>query len=207
MLLCWELFSQIHKDSGKTLLTRGIIEKGHEILMKNLIGNPGRMSESKRQTVCPISNKNIYYPSPEFIKERFDTFLDYANQMYSYLDSEIRIRGVTEKLVEVSIKFYAWFFISFVRLHPFSDGNGRLTRMLHAYLQLSISPVPVGIYNMFSKTSKNDYMKVVVEVRGQHEKHACNEHWCFISEPRALSAVILDCVRCTWFDVVNIKRG
>lgn len=202
MFLCWEFFSQIHRDTGKSFLTRGLIEQGHEILMKNLIKNPGKMSENKRQTQCPILNKNIYYPDPDFITEQFDTFIDYTNQIYSYLENKILKCGFNEKVIKLAIKFHAWFFISFIRLHPFSDGNGRLARILYAYLQLSISPVPIGIYNRFSKTSKTDYMKVISEVQLQHETHMCNQHWCFISKPHALSNLILNCLRFTWVDIV-----
>jgi hypothetical protein len=190
---CWNYFSNLRKTLHCSILTRGLIEHGHNIMMSTLIDNAGVFSNCDRQSSCPITGNKIIYPTPEFICERFDTLIDYTNQLSLHLENEIKKHGLTDSVVRRCVKFLAWFFISFIRLHPFSDGNGRLAHIILGYLQLLILRTPTALFSKLKDSSLNrvDYLKAIAETHNQHILHACENHWCFSSKPYSLATIIL----------------
>jgi len=154
----------------------------------------------------------VNYPSPLFIKSVYPTLLDYANFMACYFKDRLDKNGPDKETVRDVVKFCAWFFYSFVSLHPFSDGNGRMSRLLYFYIQSLLSPFAVGVYNIYSSTNKTDYYKAIRQVREENRRSLESEesqwrknNWIFKSKPSELATMILECQWHAWkeFDSKN----
>lgn len=68
------------------------------------------------------------YCPPEHIQTEMDCLLDYH-------------RDIEKKLVATHVKA-GWLHHRFVRTHPFQDGNGRMSRLLMAYVYLKREEIP-----------------------------------------------------------------
>lgn len=201
----YKTFNDIGANAGP-ILTEQIVLKGHEILMKNLTVNAGKLSENERETTCPIFNKRIVYPSPSFVEEVLPGFLDTANYMAVYLNHRRFRENYGPDFLKTVVKFCAWFFYNLISLHPFGDGNGRMARLLFCYLQYMITPFPVGIYNIFAKTRKRDYMKAISRTRERlishlqqtNNKRGLKEGWSLECKPAELATMIIECQWYAW---------
>ena len=62
-----------------------------------------------------------------------------------------------------------WVLFEFLGLHPFSDGNGRVTRMLYRYILMKLAPFPTPICNIYSETIYSDYVDDQVRIREKRQ--------------------------------------
>src|SRR5262249_51203377 len=73
-------------------------------------------------------------------------------------------KGSIERLRD-TVKWSAWSLLHFLSLHPFRDGNGRTARLLSNYVLSSVFPFEIPAYNLYSKTTRDDYMRALQESR------------------------------------------
>lgn len=62
-----------------------------------------------------------------------------------------------------------------------------------------ISPIPVGIYNIFAP---NQYMKVIALTRDRVLLNNSSNCWDLDSKPKELTTMILECQWKTWKDYI-----
>ena len=72
------------------------------------------------------------------------------------------------------LKTCAWFLNEFLDLHPFSDGNGRLCRILCSYMLSKFTPFLTPVYNMWTNSNKDDYIHGLVVAWDSKERHPCD---------------------------------
>lgn len=104
----------------------------HNTLMKDLIQNPGAFRTSE---AFPGGSEESLYLCPTLIESSLESLLDTYNKFVS----------VPELTLEKTLKVAAWFLNNFLAIHPFSDGNGRLARILTnsiLFMHL-LQPVPL----------------------------------------------------------------
>lgn len=100
-------------------LTVSLIIDLHKTLMKDLITFPGSFRTSD---AFPGGKESFRYLAPEKIESALESLLDTYNEFVS----------VEQLSLENTMKVTAWFLFHFLTIHPFSDGNGRLSRVLDA---------------------------------------------------------------------------
>ena len=105
--------------------------------------------------------------------------LDRYNSLFK---ESVNKANLNEKLKSV-FKIAAWFVFEFLDLHPFSDGNGRLARLLCNYILTSSlgTPFATPIFNL----SIQEFEQVLVETRSSGDK-------------RNLTNMIIRCQWDTW---------
>ena len=100
-------------------------------------------------------NGEIYeYQNPENMKIALNNSLDKYNFLF---DSCTKHELQNFDDYYYLFKVCAWLLVELLDLHPFSDGNGRLCRILCSYSLSSFSPFPTPVYNVWTSSSKDDY--------------------------------------------------
>jgi hypothetical protein len=149
--LAWEhmrslLYPTCEPDDFSGLLdNQECVMKTHGILMKGRKLYAGRFSTYTR--VTSYRGHLHQYPT-------FDTILQAESAVWCLLDcyntmmSCIKIMEASPERVECIVKCAAWIMVRLSALHPFSDGNGRLCRIIGAYSLGTFSPFPTHITNI-----------------------------------------------------------
>lgn len=170
------------------LLEVSLLEETHKLILEGIAPSkknqtkPGQMSGERR--VTEFKGKMYEYPQHEDIKNEVNKLLD----KYNFLFDACSKHGLNEEKDYYNFfKLCAWLLFELLDLHPFSDGNGRLCRILGSYLLSSFTPFPTPIYNVWTKSCKDDYKQALVDAREKHNR-----------QPRALATMIIECSWCGW---------
>lgn len=118
---------------------------------------PGHLSLHPR--VTEFNGEVYYYQQPENMVDALALLLDH----YNSLIAESMSKANLNEKIESIFKTTAWFVFEFLDLPPFSDGNGRLARLLCNYMLTSSLgiPFPTPIFN----SAKQDFEQVLVKTR------------------------------------------
>ena len=129
------------------------------------------------------------YPPPERVEDLFYSVVDHhCIQMESILNDAMSV----EKIKKI-VKYAALFFYELVNnVHPFSNGNGRMGRLLVNYVLSIVIPFPVALYlnsssDKHSQSSRADYLNAIVQCRKNPKEG-----------PRQLAAIIVESMWHGW---------
>ena len=117
--------------SQKRAFSSDLVCKLHRRLMSGLLRNAGcfRVKDAK-----PAGSIGIYYSTPACIRNEM-------KNLFINLENFWKDAGTFAARVAVA----AWFYTQFLTIHPFSNGNGRLGRLLLSRLLLPDTGVPIFI--------------------------------------------------------------
>ena len=142
------------------------IKKCHEILMKDVMDKnstaPGKFSVLPR--TVEFKGKLHHYPcykTEDVADEAIQAIVDQYNMMINEISNDKSERNKLEN----SFKCASVLLFGFLTLHPFADGNGRLARLLCSHCLNVFSPFPTAIYNVFSPSTRDDYLTAIVNAR------------------------------------------
>lgn len=159
---------QEFKPSVGLLEVDTIIVKTHVKLMTELIDDgktePGVFSTKKRSS--SFQGKEIHYPTFSSVEVAWEAVHRIVDQYNGLVPEVNSCDDFSEDLLIKLFKRASGFLYSFLQLHPFSDGNGRLARLLTSYSLMTFSPFMTPIYNVFSPSQEKDYIKALVDTRG-----------------------------------------
>ena len=213
-------------DLDKMIDVSDCIRRPHEILTRNVLSVgmiPGQFSTCKR---CGEFNTQIYY-YPHFETEKIAeaavySVVDEYHKHLADIKKEIQ-KATTLQVLEKIFKVATSFLFSFLQIHPFPDGNGRLGRLLCSHVLGLFSPFPTAIYNAFSTTRHKDYVQALVNARTEMddidiqeqiknelvatENKAISIAYKYLAaSPSDLCALIIESNWCTWRELMNIDR-
>ena len=166
----YKAFSDLNQQSNEDsqMLALDTLTNSHVILMNGLLDGktaPGQFSTRTRQGL--FGDKKFKYPTfnaANVTEDVLSALIDDYNSSVFRTKQRMsnKLTGVElQKIFQSAAKFL---FI-FLQLHPFSDGNGRLGRLICSYFLELVCPFPSSIYNVYSDTEKSDYVKVLVKAR------------------------------------------
>ena len=173
------------RDYG--LLEVSLLQDAHRITLKDLplpkgSSEPGTLSNARK--ITKFKGEVYEYPRPEDMTKEVHKLLDKYNFFFD--------RCTKHRLDEYEdyynlFRLCAWLVFELLDLHPFSDGNGRLCRLLGSYLLSFFTPFPTPIYNVSTQSKWEDYLQALVDARNSNTRH-----------PRALASMIIECSYHGW---------
>ena len=163
------------------LMEASLLQETHRKLMEDIplrsinSTKHGMFSNKERNTTY----KGIFhmYKNPENMTAAVEELLDQVNIMFD--------RCTKDGLKDYDDLYYlfkacAWMLMKLLDLHPFADGNGRLCRMLCSYMLSKFTPFPTPVYNVWTDSCKDDYMRGLIDARKNKER------------PTALTTMIIE---------------
>ena len=164
------------------LLEINLVKEIHKCILKDIkfskyLTKPGEFSKQKRAT-C-FRGEVYEYAKPEDLEPKVQTLIDRYNDLITYCVKE---QEDPEDQIYKMFKTCSFLLFELLDLHPFGDGNGRLCRLLCSYALSSVTPFPTPIYNVWSKSKKDDYVQALVDARKSKNRH-----------PTSLTTMIIEC--------------
>ena len=104
------------------------------------------------------------YPNPQHSESLLYSLIDHHNLCIQNCPTNGDIGYI--------FKCAAQLLFSFVDAHPFSDGNGRMCRLLANHVLSLITPFPVGLYHKThtEKSERRCYIDAIVDCRSNPGK-------------------------------------
>ena len=181
------------------LLEINLVKEVHKLVLKDIElpadnTKPGKFSTKPR--ITEFKGEVYEYGSPDGLEGRVLTLIDRYNDLITYsVKEEKNLKNQIYKL----FKTCSWMLFNILDEHPFSNGNGRLFRLLCSYALSFMSPFPTPIYNVWSESNKDDYKQALVDARKSEDKH-----------PRSLTTMIIECNYYGWkkfYEMINGHEG
>ena len=143
--------SKAMEEYGGLLDIHECIIKTHTIIMGHSMGG-GHLCTNNRLTTYR-GHTHVYpkFESHHEIEERLRTIIDRYNTILTY---KIKKNPMSFEKIQDMFKLASWFLFNFLSIHPFSDGNGRLARILYTYSMGTICPFPCTIRFIKDHTDK-----------------------------------------------------
>ncbi len=148
----------VKEDQG--LMEVSVIQALHRTLMTGMMDPvvntpPGRFSEVPRSAMW----KGVVHGYPVFLtQEEWKNAIRLVLDQYNPLLECAKRQQGKERLLNV-FKCAAYLLYELVSLHPFSDGNGCLCRLLASYCTLEVAPFPSPVHNIFSRSERADFVQ------------------------------------------------
>lgn len=154
-----ELFPNIYDTTSNLFdLTPATITHIHSVVMKQLLTTPG---EFRTKAAAPSLAGTYIYMDVAYIKEELTELCHHTTYHL------FRAKTFAEH-----VKIGASFFVNFLRIHPFENGNGRVARLLLSLLLRKVTVVPVLFYK--SKDQRSCYLHCLEEARNGNYSTAAN---------------------------------
>jgi len=154
-----------HKPLGEQLVILGFA-KAYDVVIREA-SNPNNIIDSSFiKDIHMIMFEDALQVAPDYVSKPIGAYrLD--NRYIKGVDIELspphKIANDIENLLyrfksnKMNLEDIAEFHISFERIHPFADGNGRVGRLLMAYQAIQNNFVPPLILN----ESRDEYLKMI----------------------------------------------
>lgn len=144
---------------NKAVLTPKLICEFHNTIMENLLYNKGRFKTTQNMIVGSEFETTLPYQVPMVMQE-------WCENLYFRFANAINENQKLECILESHIHFE--------RIHPFSDGNGRVGRLLMVYscLEQGLAPIviPIGEKNRYISILQNRNIKDFISLAEELQK-------------------------------------
>jgi len=136
------------------LFTPELAKQIHSYIGKNdVIQNCGKY---RKKDARPAQSDYWYY-RPDLIEKKIEELFEKTRTLMIALPKDTKSSTIAQ-----AIKISATFVGTFLDIHPFSNGNGRVVRLLFSLLMSPFSVVPIPIFANGSK-GKNTWLECLEE--------------------------------------------
>lgn len=170
--------SQMQHSLEALILTPDIIHQVHRVLMQDLVHNPGEARLAP--AYGGFSRMGIYiYQPPELVPSLLLTICDLYNQA-------LREIAASSEQMPLLYRLAAVLFVQLATVHPFSDGNGRLARLLASHVLRSVTPFPVTPHADGTASNRAMFLDAIMAARSEDSKA-----FLHLSAPKHFTALMI----------------
>jgi len=144
------------------------IQDTHVKLMKNLLDeNKADKLSFNLRIAFEANDEGAHHYYPKFCSE---------NCVFECLQKKVDIYNAAvcktknsnmDQVEKISMYFRcaAYILFHFVNIHPFADGNGRMSRLLASHCLYLVFPFPCPSHNIYTPTKKDHYINAIKKAR------------------------------------------
>lgn len=176
---------ELSSDYG--LMESSLLQETHRLLLENIVIPRGKTKAGEYSNLprgTEYKGETYQYQNPEDMETAVIQLLDQCNERFD-LCTKDGLKDFDD--FYYLFKTCAWLLFELLDLHPFSDGNGRLCRILCSYMLSKFTPFPTPVYNVWTDSCKDDYKDAVVDARKSCDRYPC-----------ALTTMIIECSYHGW---------
>ena len=165
------------KENTSLLAEEVLLETHRKVLQSvDLNGRTPAGVYSDKMRFAEFKGETYVYQGMQGLttQQSVQCILDRYNSLIQATKEHWNDDGRRLKCIEDVFKCSAYLLFELLDVHPFSDGNGRLCRLLASYSLAVMTPFPTPIYNVWSDTSKEDYVDALIETRKSKKRQPCH---------------------------------
>lgn len=142
----YKYMHELSQDENGGLLDHNVICDAHKFMMKTCQSWCTVGQYSTKDRIVEFEGKLHSYAKSHSIGNQMQMLIDEYNHKWSIIKDETRSKDKVKALGDL-MHLLAWFVFTFLEIHPFSDGNGRLVRILYTYILEAYNfPFPVPLF-------------------------------------------------------------
>lgn len=158
VIFAWK-FVEPHIGTNVSLIGFGLpfILRIHSIVGKDgLFEHAGTF-----RTTMASGSITVVYANPSEIYNRLNSLITWL--LTKWEDLIIHNDNIEERIIN-AIRIVTLFFSEFLFIHPFTNGNGRIARILVSYIMRHVCIVPLSLY--LNKINEHDiYIKILFDAQ------------------------------------------
>ena len=162
-----------HKPLGEQLVILGFA-KAYDVIIREATNPNNTIDSSFIKDIHAIVFEDALKVSPAYVSkpvgayrtdERYIKGVDVKLSLPHMISNDIENLLYKFKSNNMNLEYIAQFHILFERIHPFSDGNGRVGRLLMAYQAIQNNIVPPLIKN----ENRDEYLEAINDKNDLHK--------------------------------------
>ena len=171
-------------------LTEDVIKHVHKIILPTFIKKSVPPGVYRIYHAYPSGYDDHFYCDPKDIQHEMEKLIDqYNNHVYNLPNSSLYNKMEFDVMkMRMIYNLSAWILFHFVNIHPFSDGNGRMCRLLANSVLFNECPFPVFLKGPYTlKKARKIYIDSIVQCRNSDDQtpsllsafiiESCLEQW------------------------------
>lgn len=157
----------LSQDENGGLLENNLLCESHQILMSHRKGECTIGCYSDKPRVVEFEGDIHHYALD--VEEKMQRLIDDFNPRFFHIKWNVR-RTHPHQALQDLLHLLTWLVSEFLSIHPFGDGNGRMVRLLFAYILQAYGfpfPVPISLvtssepYNLNSLKTYHSWCKIL----------------------------------------------
>lgn len=141
-----------------------MIQGMHEVLVYGSKHMGGQLRTGQAITGTPGTSDVHVYPQPEQLQDLLLGVCDQFNRALLNVPADL------EEAIPWLYQLAAVLFVQFVTVHPFSDGNGRLGRIVASHVLREVMPFPVTPYADGTASTRSVFIQAIIAGRGADQR-------------------------------------
>ena len=159
----------------------------HQTLLQGIVHRSEQLRTACAYGGHPNGRDVFFYQEPELLDLLLHTVCDlYNSSLEAWPQENFLAIPMLYRLASV-------LFLQFITVYPFSDGNGRLARILASHVLRKVMPFPITFRVDGSSISRKTYLTAIMQAR-----NAAAPAFLQLAAPTDLAALMIEAGWASW---------